>query len=78
VLPDGLWERVEWVLNRFNPPKPSRRKRAPARPNDDSTVRRAFRRQAGIRLFEITKSLLLAECGEVKLVDWLRRLEGGR
>jgi putative transposase len=31
-LPDDLWERAEWLLNKFDPPKPRGRKRAPARP----------------------------------------------
>jgi putative transposase len=30
-LPDDLWERLEYLINRFDPPKPTGRKRADAR-----------------------------------------------
>ena len=31
ALPDDLWQRVEWLLNKFDPPKPRGRKREPKR-----------------------------------------------
>src|SRR4029434_1106365 len=31
-LPDDLWQRIEWLLREYDPPKPTGRKRAPARP----------------------------------------------
>jgi putative transposase len=37
-LPDDLWERIEWLLKNFDPPKPRGRKRAPARPILDGLI----------------------------------------
>jgi putative transposase len=37
-LPDDLWERIEWLLKKFDPPKPRGRKRAPARPILDGLI----------------------------------------
>jgi transposase len=37
-LPDDLWQRVQWLLNKFDPPKPRGRKRAPARPILDGLI----------------------------------------
>lgn len=31
-LPDDLWQRIKWLLEQYDPPKPTGRKRAPARP----------------------------------------------
>jgi putative transposase len=38
ALPDDLWGRVEWLLNKFDPPKLRGRKRAPARPILDGLI----------------------------------------
>jgi transposase len=38
ALPDDLWERIEWLLNKFDSPKPRGRKRAPARPILDGLI----------------------------------------
>jgi transposase len=37
-LPDDLWERVEWLLKEYDPPKPTGRRRAPARPILDGLI----------------------------------------
>lgn len=39
-LPDDLWERIQWLLDRYDPPKPTGRKRAPARPILDGLIYR--------------------------------------
>src|SRR5262245_32945975 len=38
ALPDDLWQRIERLLNRFDPPRPRRRKRASARPILDGLI----------------------------------------
>jgi hypothetical protein len=38
ALPDDLCERVEWLLDKFDPPKSRGRKRAPARPIPDGLI----------------------------------------
>src|SRR4029453_12657458 len=37
-LPDDLWQRIEWLLREYDPPKPTGRKRAPARPILDGLI----------------------------------------
>src|SRR5262249_35348068 len=38
ALPDDLWQRIERLLNRFDPPRPRGRKRASARPILDGLI----------------------------------------
>jgi transposase len=38
ALPDDLWQRIERMLNRFDPPRPRGRKRASARPILDGLI----------------------------------------
>ena len=38
ALPDDLWQRIEKLLNRFDPPRPRGRKRASARPILDGLI----------------------------------------
>lgn len=38
ALPDDLWQRIEQLLNEYDPPKPTGRKPAPARPIFDGLI----------------------------------------
>ena len=37
-LPDDLWGRLAWLLQEYDPPKPTGRRRAPARPILDGLI----------------------------------------
>lgn len=89
--PDDLWERIEALIDAYDPPKPTGRKREDARKildgiiyrfrtgcqwndlpekyGEDSTVHRTLQRWVEINLFAMLWTLLVAECGELALVD---------
>jgi putative transposase len=91
-VPDGLWARIEPILNEADPPKRRGRKRVdrrrvldgiifrlrtgcqwnhiPSVYGDDSTIHRCFKRWCELDVFEQIWAALVAECDELKAVQW--------
>jgi transposase len=52
MLPDDLWERVEWLLDKFDPPKSRGASEPPARPILDGLI---YHFRTGCQWNQITK-----------------------
>ena len=46
-VPDDLWERIEWLLNDYDPPKTTGRSRTDARKRLDGIIFRCLRLATG-------------------------------
>lgn len=52
AVPDDLWERIQWLLDEYDPPKPTGRKAKPARPILDAVL---FRLRTGCQWNQLPK-----------------------
>ena len=57
-LPDDLWQRIEWLLNKFDPPKHRGRKRSPALPILDGLI---YNFRTGCRGIRSPKSMAMTQ-----------------